>query len=117
MTVDKHITKLKALPRSFETTPEAYALVEEALKAHPHSARLWCLRGTLIQLGPGPEKSGYTLEDAFASYKKAIEVEPDCPEGWEELGHYHDVHLDDEHTARQFWDKAEKLRERNVKNG
>jgi tetratricopeptide (TPR) repeat protein len=116
MTADEYIAKLKARPRGHETTAEAFALVEEALKAHPDSARLWCFRGALIQLGPAPEKSGYTLEDALASYQKAIEVEPDCPEGWEELGHYYDVILNDETGAKEFWAKAEKLRKANGKS-
>ena len=90
---------MKARPKGCETTPEAFALVEEAVKAHPGSARLWCFRGALTQLGPAPEKSGYNLEDALASYRKAIEVESNCPEGWEELGHYYDVILSDEKSA------------------
>jgi cytochrome c-type biogenesis protein CcmH/NrfG len=115
MTVEEYIAKLKARPKDRETTAESFALVEEALKAHPDSARLWCFRGALIQLGPVPEESGYKLEDALASYRKAVELEPDCPKGWEELGHYHDVHLDDERSAREFWAKAEKLRKANAK--
>jgi hypothetical protein len=114
MSVDDYITKLKARPKDCETTPEAFALVEEALKAHPDSAMLWCFRGALIQLGPTPEVSGYTLEDALTSYRKATEVEPDCPEGWEELGHYYDVILRDEQSAKGFWEKATKLKETNA---
>jgi hypothetical protein len=96
MSVDDYIAKLKAQPKDWETTPEAFALVEEALKAYPGSARLWCFRGAFIQLGPAPEISGCTLQDALNSYRKAVEVEPDCPEGWVELGHYYDVILSDE---------------------
>ncbi len=114
MSVDEYITKLEARPKDCETTPEAFALIEEALKAHPDSAKLWCFRGALIQLGPSPEVSGYRLEDALSSYLKATEVEPDCPDGWEELGHYYDVHLDDEDSAKQFWDKAAELRATNA---
>ena len=110
MTVDEYIEKLKARPRGRETTPETFALVEEALEAHPNSAKLWCFRGALIQLGPGPEKSGYKREDALASYRKAIEVEPDCHEGWEQLGYYYDAFLCDQRSAKEFWAKAEKLR-------
>ena len=115
MTVDEYIAKLRARPRDREPNAQAFDLVEEALKVYPNSARLWCFRGALIQLGPAPEKSGYKLEDALASYRKAIEVEPDCPEGWEELGHYYDVHLNDGRSAREFWSKAEKLRKPNGK--
>ena len=93
-------------------TPEAFALIDEALRAYPRSAKLWCFRGALIQLGPAD--SGYTLDDALKSYEKATEVEPECPDGWEELGHYHDVHLDDEVAAKRFWHKAEILKNKNA---
>lgn len=110
MTVDEYIQKLRALPQEFETTPERYDLIEKALQAHPHSATLWCMRGALIQLGP--DDSRYALEDALKSYRRAIEVEPDCAEGWEELGHYYDVHLSDEAEARRLWDIAEGLKKK-----
>jgi tetratricopeptide (TPR) repeat protein len=108
MTVEDYIQKLQAIPQEFETPPERYDLIEEAIRAHPRSATLWCLRGAFIQLGP--DDGRYVLEDALESYRKAIEVEPECAEGWEELGHYYDVHLDDGTEARRLWDIAEGLR-------
>jgi hypothetical protein len=111
MTVEEYIEKLKRRRKDIDTTPEMYALIEEAVRTHPHSAKLWCFRGALIQLGPGAE-DGYSLEDALQSYRKAIEVEPECPEGWEELGHYYDVILSDEIKAKEFWEKAAELRDR-----
>ena len=112
MTVDDYIQKLRSLPKKFETTPERFALIEEALRVYPRSAKLWCFRGALIQLGPA--NCPYELKDALASYRRAIEVEPDCSEGWRELGHYYDVHLDDEVEARRLWAIADKLEQKNA---
>jgi tetratricopeptide (TPR) repeat protein len=110
MTIDDYLQKLRSRPKELETSRETYALIEEAVRAHPTSAKLWCLRGALIQLGPAD--SDYELSDALACYQKAIEVEPDCAEGWEDLGHYHDVHLHDQAAARKFWSIAEALKKK-----
>ncbi len=115
MTVDEYTQKLNALPKEFETTAEQYALIEEALRDHPSSARLWSIRGALIQLGP--DDGRYTLQDAMVSYQTAIEVEPASAEGWQELGHYYDVHLSDDAEARRLWGIADELRKKNAQQG
>ncbi|CAM3183258.1 hypothetical protein [Rariglobus hedericola] len=108
MTLDDYIVKLRARDKEIETTPAMFALAEEAIRCYPLSAKLWCIKGAMIQLGP--VDSGYELEDALGTYRQAITVEPDCPDGWEELGHYYDVHLNDEKQAEIFWKKAEALK-------
>ena len=53
MKESEYIEKLFALwPTEGETSDEALALADEAVRAHPASAKLWCMRGDLIQLGP-----------------------------------------------------------------
>lgn len=65
------------------------SVADEAVAAFPGSVRLWCRRGDLIQLGP--EGNPHTLEDAQASYERALEIDPDDCEALESLGHFFDA--------------------------
>jgi len=53
---------------------ETIALANAAVNACPMSARLWVMRGNLIQLGS--EDCPHSLDDARASYRRAVEVDP-----------------------------------------
>jgi tetratricopeptide (TPR) repeat protein len=110
MTEAEYISEFKRRwPRDEETTLETLALADEAVRAFPTSARLWVVRGNLIQLGS--ESSPHSLEDALASYQRAIEVAPEFAEAWEEVGYYYDAVLDDEATARKYFQEAARLRQ------
>ena len=87
--------------------------VEIALQEHPHSVQLWCLRGTLIQLDNGGDNV-YQLDDALASYRKAIELDPGCAQAYEEIGHFHDAILDEPEQAQAYFQKSHELQSKNA---
>lgn len=125
----EHIEKVFAVwPRRESADGDAAVplrLVEEALLQHPASAKLHCMKGDLIQLSDG---LSYQLEDALASYERAVEVAPDFSEAHEAIGYYHDLHTHDFERAERafrlalkhgagvnsYVGLAEVLRERNV---
>jgi hypothetical protein len=110
MTEEDYIEELKKRwPRlKSEATLEAVALADEATRAFPRSSILWCMRGHLIQLGPA--NCPHNLNEALASYKKAIEVDPSFAEAWEEAGHFYHNVLDDEAAVQPYFLEAEKLK-------
>jgi tetratricopeptide (TPR) repeat protein len=92
-----------------ETSPETIALADEAVAAFPASARLWVIRGNLIELSS--DLCPYALEDALACFRRAVEVDPQFEEAWEEIGHFYDAVLDDEAAAQRYFEQAARLRE------
>lgn len=113
MSESDYITELRARwPQDCDATLETVALADEAVRAFPRSAQLWCIRGDLIQLGP--ESCPHSLDDARASYQRATEIDPQFIEAWESLGHFHNAVLDDETTAQRFFREAERLRGHHV---
>lgn len=90
-----------------EASPELQALADEAVAAYPRSAKLWCMRGDLIQLGS--EESKYELLDALESYHRAVAVDPGFAEAYQEIGYYHDVYTEDFPAAEQAFRKAVEL--------
>ena len=52
----------------------------------------------------------HTLEDALASYQRAVEIDPGLAKAWDEIGYYYDVVLDDEAAAHPYFRKAAELR-------
>jgi tetratricopeptide (TPR) repeat protein len=105
-----YIEKLKSsYPAEGEDVhTEILALADEAVRTFPQSAKLWCIRGDLIQLGSG--EPSYELADALASYERAIIVDPKCIEGYEEIGYFYDLVIDDEERAKPFFDRAALLK-------
>src|SRR2546426_11405354 len=111
MTEDEYISELRSRwPRkhSDDVSLETIALADEAVRAFPLSARLFVVRGNLIQLGP--ESCPHPLEEALRSYQRAVEINPRFAEAWEEIGHYHDAVLDDEKSAQTYFREAVRLR-------
>lgn len=76
MTEDDYISRLRAgWPKYSNASLEIIALADEAVHAFPNSARMWVMRGDLIQISP---KSGpYPLEEALRSYQRAAEIAPE----------------------------------------
>jgi hypothetical protein len=70
------------------------------------------MRGDLIQLGT--ESCPHPIEEALASYWRAVEVDPQFAEAWDEIGHYQDTVLSDETAAQRYFREAERLRGRHV---
>jgi hypothetical protein len=111
MTEDEYISRLRAgWPQGSDASSHVIALADEAVRALPQSARLWVMRGDLIQLGP--ESCPQPLAEALASYQRAVQIAPDCSEAWEEIGHYYDVVLNDEEGARPYFERAASLKGR-----
>jgi len=76
-----------ALAEKRLTPDQALPLVDAELESS-EAASLLVLRGILIQVS---DEGPYTLEDAQSSFERAIELAPDDPEAYEELGHLHDA--------------------------
>lgn len=109
----EYVEKLSASwPREEDASGELLALADEAVQIFPGSAKLWIMRGNLIELGTGD--ASHTLVEALASYERAVLIDPNFAEGWEEIGHFYDAVMDDEARAWQARRKAEILRGINV---
>jgi tetratricopeptide (TPR) repeat protein len=109
MTEDEYISELKKRwPRQGDATLETIALADEAVRTFPLWPRLWCILGNLIELGP--ENCPHSLDDALASYKRAIEIDPLFAEAWEEAGYFYHNVLDDEPAAQPYFREAKKLK-------
>jgi tetratricopeptide (TPR) repeat protein len=104
-----YIEKLFALwPTEGESSDEALALADEAMRAYPNSAKLWCMRGNLIQLGSAD--TPYSLEDALACYERAVAIDPNFAEGYEEIGYFHDAVMPNPNRARRAFREAARIR-------
>jgi tetratricopeptide (TPR) repeat protein len=105
-----YIEKLKSLSpaEGEEASNQALAFADEAVRAWPHSSKLWCMRGDLIQLGA--EDIPYELDDALASYERAIAIDPKCVEAYEEIGHFYSAVMDDAERAKPFFHQAAVLK-------
>jgi len=90
---------------------EVIALADKSVRDFPRSARLWCLRGDLIQLGP--ENTPHSLDDALACFRRAIEIDRGLVEAWEGIGHFYDAVLDDEAGAEPYFREAARLKAQN----
>lgn len=110
MEEDAYIEKLKSSypTEGGETSNQALALADEAVRAFPNSAKLWCIRGDLIQLGAG--EPTYEIANALASYEQAVAVDPKCMEAYEEIGYFYDSVMDDVERAKPFFDQAALLK-------
>lgn len=64
-------------------------LADAAVAYHPGSARLWTLRGRLLQFAP--EGSHYTLTDVLASFDRAVGADPSYVEAYEEIGYHYQL--------------------------
>jgi tetratricopeptide (TPR) repeat protein len=107
MTESEYIKAIKqTLNERYEATTQSYQCMVEALAAYPSSAALWCLRGDIIQLGDG---TGPELPEALASYERAVALDPNCAEAYEEIGNYFDVIEDNPAKAESYFRKAIEL--------
>lgn len=95
-------------PKDKEASVELLALAEEAISAFSQSAKLWCMRGDLIQIS-GLE-ANYELADAVASYQRAVAVNPLCGEAYESIGYYYDVIEEDLAVSETAFRKAVELK-------
>lgn len=109
MTEDEYIAELqKRWPRQGDAALETINLADEAVRRFPGSPKLLCMRGNLIELGP--ENCPHSLDDALACYKRAIEIDPQFAEAWEEVGYFYHNVLDEEDVAKPYLREAERLK-------
>ena len=57
------------------------------------------MRGHLIQLSGGGD---YQLEEALASYEKAVGIDPNCLDAYEEIGYFYDLQCRPENAESYF---------------
>ncbi len=90
-----------------KATAATLGMVEEGLQRFPRSARLWILRGDLIQLAD--EDVPYSIADALVSYRAALEYEPRSAEAYESIGRFLDAVQDKPAEAEAYLRKAIEL--------
>lgn len=91
-----------------EPTSATLALVDEAVTSFPASARLWTMRGDLLQLGHHGSEHG--LREIERCYRRAIEADPRHAPAYDELGRFLASMRDNRRKAKRFLDKARRLR-------
>jgi tetratricopeptide (TPR) repeat protein len=110
-TVEEYLDKLwKLYPPEGETPAETIELADQAVKDHPDSPELQVLRGHLILLGD--EDCPYDSNEAVICFQKAVEIDPEYAEAWEEIGHFYEAVEPDQTLSRKAFEKAEELRKK-----
>ncbi len=109
MNESDYIAELSSLwPTEGETSKEALTLADSAVWMFPDSAKLWCMRGDLIQLGQADIP--YELEEALSCYERAVSIDPQFAEGHEEIGHFLDAVMPNPKRARRAFRQAAAIR-------
>jgi tetratricopeptide (TPR) repeat protein len=88
-------------------SPDDIDAVDEVLEGEGPSVEMLILRGQLIQLvaDSGPDE----LDEAFACYQEALELDPKSALAHEEIGHFLDDVADEPGEALPFFRKAIEL--------
>ena len=106
--MDPRIVELRhRVARLGAARPDDIDALDDILEAEGASAELLILRGQLIQLVAGGRED--ELEEAFACYREALELDPRSAEAHEEIGHFLDDVADDPAEAVPFFRKAIEL--------
>jgi tetratricopeptide (TPR) repeat protein len=97
--IERYEEYLDLIGRYYQREPDkALRIVDHAVRRFPKTAKLWDLRGDLIQLSNGNK---YTVHDSLASYRQALKCDPRYAPAYESIGYYHDVF-----TQRFSWAEA-----------
>jgi tetratricopeptide (TPR) repeat protein len=99
-------TALKRLLKA-KRWEEALTKVDALLAANPFAAQLYLLRGQLIQLQS--EGTAYSLEDAEASFRRALELDDTSIDVLVELMHFYDAVCADTPKALKYAKKVKAL--------
>lgn len=97
----------RRVAREGVASPDDIDAIDDILEAEGDSVELLILRGQLIQLvadGRADE-----LEEAFACYQEALELDPASAEVHEEIGHFLDDVAEEPEEAAVFFRKAIEL--------
>jgi len=87
--------------------PEDIEEIDDILEEVGPTVELLILRGQLIQLAA--EGRPLELEEAFACFEEALELDPGSAQAHEEIGHFLDDVADDPAEAAEFFRKAIEL--------
>ncbi|HEX9981768.1 MAG TPA: tetratricopeptide repeat protein [Thermoanaerobaculia bacterium] len=90
------------ITRAEHASEDILAQIEEELEANP-SAQLWILRGDAIQLSDVDDED---MDEAEASYRQALELDPNSAEAYESLGHFTLDMNDDPLAAAEYFRRA-----------
>ncbi len=97
----------RRVAREGSARPDDIDAIDDILEAEGVSVELLILRGQLIQLVA--DGSPDELEEAFACYQEALEIDPTSAEAHEEIGHFLDDVAEDPREAVVFFRKAIEL--------
>ena len=97
----------RRVARDGVATPDDIDAIDDILEAEGASVELLILRGQLIQLVADGRPD--ELEEAFACYQDALELDPDSAYAHEEIGHFLDDVADEPAEAIPFFRKAIEL--------
>jgi tetratricopeptide (TPR) repeat protein len=102
-------TPYTALKRLLKTQrwEEALTRVDDLLAANPFAAQLYLLRGQLIQLQG--DNTAYSLEDAEAAFRRALELDDTSLDALVELMHFYDAVGTDTTKAIKYARKVKTL--------
>jgi tetratricopeptide (TPR) repeat protein len=106
--MDRRIVDIRRrVSKAGEATPDDIDEIDAILETEGPSSEMLILRGQLIQLvADGGDDE---LEEAFACYQQAIELDPDSAEAHEEIGHFLDDFADEPAEAISYFRKAIEL--------
>jgi tetratricopeptide (TPR) repeat protein len=97
----------RRVARDGVATQDDIDAIDDILETECASAELLILRGQLIQLVADGRPD--ELEEAFACYQDALELDPDSAYAHEEIGHFLDDVADEPAEAIPFFRKAIEL--------
>lgn len=87
--------------------------IDSELRRAP-TTELWILRGDAIQLGDG---EAYSLEDAEASYRQALALDPLSAEAWAELAYFTFAVKGDSRASLPLFKRAIELGSKTAREG
>ena len=94
----------RKVARAGAAHPDDVDAVDDILEAEGPNVELLLLRGQLIQLVANGNAD--ELEEAFACYQEALQLDPENASIHEEIGHFLDAEADDPAEAVIFFKKA-----------
>ena len=97
----------RRVAREGSASPDDIDAIDDILETEGASAELLILRGQLIQLVADGRPD--ELEEAFACYQEALELDSDSASAHEEIGHFLDDVADEPAEAIPFFRKAIEL--------
>jgi Tfp pilus assembly protein PilF len=95
-----------------EPTAATLELLDQAVVHHPFSARLWTMRGCLLQLA---SDASYPLNESAQCFKRAIRLDPSYADAYDEMGHFLDAVMGNPRKAKRYFVKARLLRRASAK--